>query len=282
MSSVNFFILAFLIVALIYFWLIIPGMAMHQQMEQFNRRFVAHRGLFDNESDAPENTMAAFRKAVEAGYGIEMDVQMTKDEQLVIFHDWDLKRMAGVDWKVTEHTYEELKAYTLGKSNETIPLFEDVLHMVDGRVPLVVEIKVALSYKKTTKAVARMLNQYRGDYCIECFNPFALQWYKKHEPDIMRGLLAMDFSNEPIPMPRFFKFIMSNMMLNFVARPNFISFQHCDKRKLSFRLCKKIFHAKTAAWVIKSQQELLEAKETFDFFIFDSFIPTETENSDTI
>ena len=108
----------------------------------FDHTMIAHRGLFDNNAEAPENSLAAFRNAVEHGFGMELDVQLTKDEKLVVFHDFDLKRMCGVHKKLTELTYAELEQYFLKNSTEKIPLFSDVLELINGKVPLVVEIKV--------------------------------------------------------------------------------------------------------------------------------------------
>lgn len=257
----------------VYLLMIRPCVERRTEIAPFENTMIAHRGLFDNSSDAPENTMAAFRKAVEAGFGIEMDVQMTSDGKLVVFHDMDMRRMAGVKWKVTEHTYEELRQFPLGDSDERIPLFSDVLEMVNGAVPLVVEIKVALDYKGTTEAVAEMLKSYQGIYCIECFNPLALSWYRKNVPDVIRGLLSMDFKKEPVKMPFLIRFILTNLMLNFYAKPDFISFNHEDQRKKGFRLCRRLFGVKTAAWTIKNEKELADAKKRFDMFIFDSFLP---------
>lgn len=257
----------------LYLWLLSPCCSRKERMKPFEDVLIAHRGLFDNESDAPENSMAAFGKAVEAGFGIELDVQMTADGHLVVFHDLNLKRMTGMEGRVTDHTLEELSAYTLGNSGETIPLFSDVLKMVDGRVPLVIEIKVLFRYRATTEAVERMLRTYGGVYCMECFNPLVLAWYRKHDPSILRGQLSEDYTQDEIRMPRLTGFILTNMLLNFLARPDFISYNHRDKKKYSFRICRKLFKGKTAAWTIQSQGELEAARDMFDVFIFDSFLP---------
>lgn len=121
----------------------------------FDHTMIAHRGLFDNHSEAPENSLAAFRKAVDQGFGIELDVQLTKDGKLVVFHDFDLKRMCGIHKKLTELTYAELEQYSLKDSTEKIPLFSAVLDLIAGRTPLVVEIKVGYDYKATTKLPQR-------------------------------------------------------------------------------------------------------------------------------
>lgn len=257
----------------LYLWLLSPCCSRKEQMKPFEEVLIAHRGLFDNDSQAPENSMAAFRRAVNAGFGIELDVQMTADGKLIVFHDMNMKRMMGIDGRVTEYTYEELLKFPLARSGERIPLFSDVLEMVNGQVPLVIEIKVGLRYKATTVAAAQMLQSYRGIYCMECFNPLALAWYRKHMPSILRGQLSEDYSQEERWIPMVPRFILTNMLLNCLARPDFISYNHKDKRKQSFRICRKLFKGKTAAWTIKSQRELEAARDMFDVFIFDSFLP---------
>lgn len=256
-----------------YLWLLSPCCSRRERLKPFEDVLIAHRGLFDNASEAPENSMAAFRKAVDAGFGIELDVQMTSDGKLVVFHDMTLKRMTGMEGGVTEHTYEELLQYPLGQSEERIPLFSQVLEMVDGRVPLVVEIKVGLRYKRTTAAVERALRPYQGLYCMECFHPLALAWYRKHVPSVLRGQLSEDYRYEEVWLPRPVRFILTNMLLNFLARPDFISYNHRDQGKHSFRICRKLLKGKTAAWTIRNQGELEAARGMFDVFIFDSFLP---------
>ena len=243
----------------------------------FDHTMIAHRGLFDNASEAPENSLAAFQKALDHGFGMELDVQLTRDGKLVVFHDFDLKRMCDVHKKLTELTYAELEQYFLKNSTEKIPLFSDVLKLIDGKVPLVVEIKVGFDYKATTEAAAAMLSTYKGIYCMECFNPLALVWYRKHNPKVLRGQLSMDFFKSEDKMPRIIQFFLTNLLLNFWAKPDFISYNHKDRQIRGFRMCRKLFHVKTAAWTIKSEAELKAARQTFDMFIFDSFLPKEGE-----
>lgn len=258
---------------ILYLLMILPCVSRREQMRPFEHVLIAHRGLFDNHSDAPENSIAAFRKAIESGFGIELDVQMSSDGQLFVFHDENLDRMTGRDGRAIEHTYGELSQLTLGSSKERIPLFSDVLQLVDGRVPMVIEIKVGLNYRRTTAAAAEMLKSYGGTYCIECFNPLALCWYKRHMPHILRGQLSMDYKRKKVRIMPGIGFLLTNLMLNFLARPDFIAYDHKDKRKNSFRLCRAIYKVKTAAWTIRSQQELEQARDAFDVFIFDGFLP---------
>lgn len=244
-----------------------------EELNPFREKYVAHRGLFNNASDAPENSAQAFRKAVAAGYGIELDVQMTTDGKLVVFHDESLKRMCGADKKLTECTYDELMQYRLADSEEKIPLFDDVLEIIDGKVPLVVEIKPEGDWRKTTRLTAERLDRYPGIYCVESFHPFVLCWLKKNRPAVLRGQLSTDFFRDGTGRKWYECILLGNLLVNCVSRPDFISYNHRFKNNLFYRICRTVFTVENAAWTIRSQEELEQAKDTFRIFIFDSFIP---------
>ena len=260
----------------LYFLAVMPRMTGRADPAPFNTKFFAHRGLHDNKSGAPENSMPAFRKAVEKGYGIELDVQLSSDGVPVIFHDLDLARACGVQGLVRERTYEELQTLRLFGSEEKIPALKDFLEMVDGRVPLIVEFKSEDSDLTLCRVIAPMLRAYKGAYCIESFNPLVLLWYRIHQPKVMRGQLSDGFihipkyralNKAPITIPVQF------LIPNFLSKPDFIAYNHKYEGNISRRICRNLYKAKAAAWTIKSQSELEEAKKSFDVFIFDSFIP---------
>lgn len=238
----------------------------------------AHRGLHDNASDAPENSMAAFQKAVEAGYGIELDVQLTKDGVPVIFHDFTLERMCGVSGRVDELTYEQLQELSLLQTQEKIPALEQFLAMVDGRVPLIVELKVEWTDLALCPVVQDMLAGYRGVYCIESFNPLALLWYRRHHKDVMRGQLSTNFKKEG-EESNLLHFMLTHLLLNCVTRPDFIAYNCRFKEEPGLRICRKLYKNLAVAWTVKSQKQLESLQKDFDLFIFDSFIPDGTKIS---
>ena len=310
-----------LIVAILYFLMIMPRMMGRPDKTPFMDVLYAHRGLHDNESEAPENSMAAFRKAVEGGYGIELDVQLTKDQVPVVFHDFTLQRMARMagdvaadstptgdgsktaeaaetadaietaeavtsgatedrglqpaPGKVADYTYEELKRFTLGKSSEQIPTFKEFLEMVDGRVPLIVEYKIpGINNVKVCELGNELLSSYKGLYCIESFNPLAVRWYKKNNPKVMRGQLAENFLKEKQSgYPGIVFFAMHHLLLNFLAKPDFIAYNHKHYKDWSRSLCRYLYKGVAVAYTIKSQQQLEDRSGDFDMFIFDSFVP---------
>lgn len=232
-------------------------------------RHYAHRGLFDNAGNAPENSLAAFRLAVENGYGIELDVQLSKDNIPVVFHDAGLKRMCGVDGHVWEYTLKELRQFRLLDSDATIPTFAEALAVIGGKVPIIVEYKLDVVQTKVCELSNELLNGYGGRYCIECFHPRALIWYRKNRPDIVRGQLSQSYWKEKKYRGKPAFLLMSLLAGNIATRPDFIAFRHQDAGNLSRRLC-GMFGALSIAWTIKSREEYENVKDSFDLFIFDS------------
>lgn len=286
-------ILAVLVV--LYFLAIMPRVTKKPSRAPFVGRLYAHRGLHDNKSDAPENSMKAFQKAVDAGYGIELDVQLSKDGIPVIFHDFTLARVArypkgtepadavrnedgslGVKGKVCDYTFDELETFHLMDSEEKIPTFEEFLKLVDGRVPLIIELKIELLDMSVCRKADRMLRDYKGQYCIESFNPLGLFWYRRNHREVMRGQLSDAFHKED---PEAFRgplyFALTNLLFNFMTKPDFVAYNYHYAENLSRRLCRGLFHNVAAAWTIKDQAALDESRRNFDIFIFDSFIPSD-------
>ena len=272
MTALYVVVTVVVILIIAYLLMIMPRMCHKPSAEGLMKHLYAHRGLFDNETDAPENSMKAFKKAVDAGFGIEMDVQLTKDDVAVVFHDGKLERMCHTEGKVSDYTYEQLQQFSLAKSDEKIPLFAEVLKTVDGKVPLIIEYKIEDTNTKVCEIGNEILKDYKGVYCIESFNPFGVHWYKKHRKDIVRGQLSEDFlKNGSKKNPVYF--IMAKLLTNFWTRPDFVAYNAKNYRNLSRRICRKLYKNLAVTWTIKSQEQLDEMKNHFDLFIFDSFVP---------
>lgn len=240
---------------------------------EINKRniYIAHRGLHDK--NIPENSMAAFERAVKYGYAIELDVQKTSDDALVIFHDESLYRMCGVKKKVTECTFAELDSLVLKGSTEGIPKLVDVLSLVQGTVPLLIEIKPEGNWKKTTMLLAKIMQKYHGEFWVESFHPLALRLYSKLSPNTITGQLANDLFQTKNSHSFIEKFLLSNLLLNWISKPDFIAYNYKYRKKIAFRICQKSRHMKTAAWTVKSQAALNVLKNEFDVFIFEGFMP---------
>ena len=239
----------------------------------FKKVFIAHRGLFDNAAGSPENSLAAFQRAVDNGYGIELDVQLSEDGELVVFHDENLHRMCGVDRLVRDCSFSELAGVRLGKSSEHIPLFSEVLKYVAGHVPLIVEIKPEGNCIAAAEKTAALLDAYTGEYCVESFEPRVVEWFRKNRPDVIRGQLSTDYFKDNEPGSFLRRFLLSNLFLNWLGRPDFIAYNHKFAGKLAYRICRAIYRPVNVAWTIRSQDELRQASQVFDVFIFDSFKP---------
>ena len=265
-------IVIFLLLVL-YLFLAAPRMVGRaDRSAMLEHRFYAHRGLFDNESEAPENSLAAFKRAVDAGYGMEMDIQLTKDDKLVVFHDATLKRMCGVDGNVWDYTLEELKQFKLAKSDETIPTFEEVLNLVAGKTPLIVEYKLDRPLTKVCELGDELLSKYQGVYCIESFHPFALMWYRKHRPDVMRGQLSGNLAKETTDRrKKVYYTLVTYLLTNILTKPDFIAYDHRYVNNISRKVCRWL-GALSVTYTIKSVERYEEVKNEFDLFIFDSCI----------
>lgn len=247
------------------------------------QKLYAHRGLYDNDSDHPENSMKAFQNAIDHHYGIEMDVQLTKDGIPVVFHDFALKRVARdlnnepVKGKVIDYTFAQLETFHLLNSNEKIPTFADFLNLVHGQVPLIVELKIENADKELAvcpKADA-LLQKYNGLYCIESFHPGGVLWYKKNRPEVIRGQLSSMFNktNKDRSKWWFIYFLTENLMFNFLTKPDFIAYDALFYKNLSRQICRYCYHNTAVSWTIRSEKQLEERGRDYDIFIFEKFIP---------
>lgn len=271
--SISIWVLMAVVLLLIgYLLLIMPRTSSKKYTKPFLQWMYAHRGLHDNQTDAPENSLKAFAKAVEAGFGMELDVQLSKDKVPVVFHDFTLKRMCGAEGRVCDYTYDQLKRFFLAGSRERIPRLKEVLELVNGKMPLIVELKVERLDLSLCKEVDKLLKEYKGMYCIESFNPLALRWYRRKHKDVVRGQLSDAFNKEG-ENKGFIPFVLQNLLLNCLGKPDFIAYNHKYPKALSRKLCHRMYHNTAAAWTIKSEEELAAARKHFDIFIFDSFVP---------
>ncbi len=263
------------VVIVLYLMAIMPRIKGKPDITPFRKWLYAHRGLHDNATDAPENSMKAFQKAVDAGFGIELDIQLSKDKVPVVFHDFSLKRICGLEGNVRDYTFAELKQFTLCKSEEHIPRLVDVLKLVDGKVPLIVEFKSESLDISLCPIADKLLREYKGMYCMESFNPLCVRWFYRKHKNIVRGQLSDAFFKDAGFKKNILNFSLQNLLFNFWAKPDFVAYNHKHPNILSRKLCHSLYGNMAVAWTIKSQAELEKAKKHFDLFIFDSFIPVE-------
>lgn len=265
------FIIAAVLLAIfiLLIYLIAPGRCDKSRYKWFTSTNFAHRGLYSSDQKVPENSIEAFRKAVDAGYGIEFDIEMTKDNIPVVFHDDNLKRMTGMNKLLRKCTYGELQTLSLAKTGYKIPLLSQVLALINGRVPLIIEIKTTPYYKKVCSLTLAQLRRYQGKYCVESFNPLIVMWFRKNAPQILRGQLSMVFKNNA-DIGALQKIVLSSMLLNVLARPQFIAYRYSDYCSLPLYLCRK-FGALTVCWTIHTIEDYKLFSKKFDAVIFESF-----------
>jgi glycerophosphoryl diester phosphodiesterase len=257
----------------LYLYAIKPNPPGKKNIEPFLGRYYAHRGLFDNGSEAPENSINAISQAVEMGYGVEFDVRLTIDKVPVVIHDNSLFRSAGVESLVSELSFRDLRELKLFGSNGRIPTLHEVLQTIDGRVPIIVELKQDVGGDTTIcDVVAPILDGYKGDYMVESFNPVLMIWYKKNRPSAIRGQLSTNHLKEG-KKDFLLNLSLQYLLFNFMVKPDFIAYNHLYGNNLSLMINRRLFGITTAAYTLKSQKELDMNRTRFDILIFDSFTP---------
>ena len=246
-----------------------PRMSGRRRVRPFFGVKWAHRGLHDISAGIPENSLPAFRAAADAGYGIELDVHLTKDRRLVVFHDDTFERMCGEKGLVRETGYEQIKKYRLCGTDERIPLFSEVLNAVDGRVPILIEVKLFSADTEICRYLVEELEQYRGKYMIQSFNCLVLRWLKKYKSEIPRGQLSGNLTAREKEPHYLLRFCVKYLLTNFLGRPDFISYKWTDRKNAGLWLNRAVYRTPTAAWTMHGEKSLREAEKTFDMQIFE-------------
>ena len=235
----------------------------------------AHRGLHNSAEGIPENSMASFRLAAEHGYGIELDIHLTRDGRLAVIHDNSLLRTAGVDVKAKDLTAEELGQYRLEGTEEKIPFLEEVIPLFEGKAPMIVELKVEGNSAELAKAACDLLDRYKVDYCIESFHPQAIQWLRKNRPEICRGQLSQNFSKnkEGTGLGKAADFAMTNLLTTFLTVPDFIAYNHKHRSCFSLQLAKAFWGVQEVSWTIRTPDAMEECEACGSLSIFENFKP---------
>ena len=224
---------------------------------------IAHRGLWNE--NLIENSLPAYENAVKNGYPIEIDIYQTTDNELVCFHDKTLERMTGDQRNIYDCDLSTLKSLNLLDSNEKIPTLKELLALVDGNVPLLIELKDQPN-KNYVKNVVELLKTYKGEFAIQSFNPFYINKVRKLAPTFRRGILGTHLAKEEKPLVRF---VIKHLPFNFLIKPQFISYCY-SKLPLKKSKRKKL---PVLAWTITDKQTYSNIKPYCDNIIFEKFIP---------
>ena len=249
---------AILVVLAIIYIFAIKGRLGHKDLPELRKWHYAHRGL--HSEGIPENSLSAFAAAKDAGYGIELDVHLMKDGNLAVIHDASLKRTAGADLQIENLTADDLKYHHLGGTEEKIPLFSEVLSLVNGKVPLIIELKsVDNNYAALCDTVCSLLEDYKGLYGVESFDPRCILWLRKNRNEILRGQLAYNLFRVDVKIPPIMKFGLRHHLIHFITQPDFIAYGFADRRILGNFLCRKLWKMQGVAWTIRTEEDLKAA-----------------------
>lgn len=260
-----------IILIIILYLLAIRGRVGYKKLSELQDFNYAHRGLHGN--GVAENSMTAFKNAKEKGYGIELDIHLLKDGTLAVIHDCALKRTTGEDGNIEDLTADELKNYTLEGTEDTIPTFKEVLDLYDGTAPIIVELKPLKNQAALAKAAAEMLKDYKGAYCIESFDPRCILWLKKNRPEIIRGQLCQNFFKTDDKLNFFIKLLLTNSLLNFLTKPDFVAYNFSHRKNLSTTLCKKLWKMQMVGWTLRTKESQKQAEKEGWLSIFEYYLP---------
>ena len=264
-------IIAVLLLVLI-FAFIVKGRRGHPGLCALRNWDYAHRGL--HSPGVPENSIAAFSEAMKCGFGMELDVHLMKDGNLAVIHDSSLLRTAGVDLLVENMTATELLAYFLEDTQERIPLLSDVLNLIDGKVPLIIELKSTRdNYASLCERACMLLDSYNGPFCVESFDPRCIAWLRKYRKNFIRGQLTENFFCEKSSLPWIMKFAMRHHLFNVLTRPDFIAYRFEDRKTFSNFLCRKLWGVQGVSWTIRNPEDFETAKIEKWIPIFENFKP---------
>jgi len=246
------------------FWFATGGLPDREPAAWLTQNPIAHRGNWAEGPERPENSLAAFDEAASNGYTIELDVQLAGDGQLVVFHDADLERMTGVGGTIAQLTAAELQALRLVGGDETIPTLQEVLDLVDGRVPILVEIKNEGEVGVLEDKVAQALLAYEGDVAVQSFNPFSLARFAESAPDIQRGQLSSAFKDAGLPFYQVF--LLKNMLMNWTSQPDFIAYDIQELPSLGTEI-QQWRGRPILGWTIESAEQHAASEEYCDGII---------------
>lgn len=244
-----------------------PARAKKDMRAPFYGRSFAHRGLHTADKSIPENSLPAFEMAARLGYGVEMDVHITKDGRLVVFHDDELSRACGVEGRISELDWEQLRHLRLFGTEHRIPLLSEVLEIIGGRVPAIVELKRGGNNRELCEKTYELLREYNGVFCVESFDPRIVRWFRKNAPGVLRGQLARHPADMSKDAGKLKAFLVGNLLTNFYARPHFVAYG-IGRKPAVVRLC-ELLGAMKFAWTSRAPGN----EKNNDAVIFEHYRP---------
>lgn len=236
-----------------------------KSLDWLTARPIAHRGWVTDA--APENSLAAFEEAAKLGYPIELDVQLTRDGTVFVFHDFDLVRVCGKPISTFSLKEKDLQKHKLRRSDQSIPTFRDTLALVDGRVGLVVELKVMFHYKKLCDKVIAALEGYEGDVVLQGFSTRAMK-YLRSKCDYPIGIIGMDYRR--VGCVGLYGAYMNSLPHFKEIKPDFLNYNLAHIPSSATKKCKKE-GITVLSWTIKTPKQLEKARQVADNAIVDTY-----------
>lgn len=252
-----------------YLFCLVPRLTTRKSMRAFSGTLFAHRGYHCAKKGIPENSIPAFEAAVSLGYGIELDVHLTRDGQLVVFHDDTLDRLCGVPGTPESMTWKELSSLSLSGTSHRIPLLSQILELVDGRVPLLIELKIPSSSLEICRVCLPLLKSYHGPFLVQSFQTMGLLWFRLHAPHILRGQLSCRFNSAKDKESPVLRFLVRHLLCNLLGRPDFVSYKMAHLPSLSVTIIRKLFRLPVAVWTLRTPEALLCGCRHYDMQIFE-------------
>ena len=247
----------------------------NRRLRPFMGQCFAHKGLYLKDQSIPENSMPAFRGAVLRNIGIDCDVQRAWDGKAVCFCDTHMRAACGIDERMVSFNYEHLAKLKLYGTDEHMPLLSEVLKLVGGRVPMIIEVKSPAGMEGvsvTCSCVYEELKDYKGPYCIASFDPHVLKWFRKNAPDVLRMQASMPYFEWRESDRNILRcFYMSRLMCNAVSRPHMIAFS-LGSRNLGLRLALR-GGVPLLLYTNSRRHRHKELMERCDMLVFEDYLP---------
>lgn len=241
---------------------------------------MAHRGLHNEQVGIIENSEDAFGAAIAAGYGMECDIQASSDGEAMVFHDSNLNRLTAASGPLRERGSAEIGALQLTGTKNTIQTLGELLEQIDGRAPLLVEIKkTQAATGKLEERTRQLLETYKGPAAIMSFNPQTVGWFAENAPKVPRGQLSMAFKRGAgSRRPWWQKFAARNLLINKISKPHFIGYDIQDLPTASTTILRKM-GTPILTWTVKTKHHREIAEKHADNIIFEGFRPSLDRNA---
>lgn len=231
---------------------------------------IAHRGLHGE--DIPENSIPAFRAATDAGYAIECDVQLTRDGVPVVFHDRELSRLTRASGEVDRVRWTDLRDLHLDGTAHRIPRLGVVLDVIDGQVPLLIEIKNRTSEVGALEStIIDRLDGYEGPFAVQSFNPRSLVYVRGQRPQWPRGQIGGELVDVDT-VSRIQRMVLKRLLLTWWSRPTFIAYEHDALPYWPVTLHRKA-RLPVLAWTVRSAPQANRVSPHADNVIFEQYRP---------